>query len=120
MVETAEAVENVEAIVSVPGLNGVYVGPSDLSLSMGDKPHPDLREPKYVAVLDRIASACKKSGVIAGIHTNSVDYAQFIASRGYQFVTLRSDSAILATAAGQMVKAMRGEKGASAGDAKLY
>jgi 4-hydroxy-2-oxoheptanedioate aldolase len=120
MVETVEAVQNVEEIVSVPGLNGVYVGPSDLSLSMGDKPHPDLREPKYVAVLDRIVAACKAGGVIAGIHCNSVEYAQFIAGRGFQFVTLRSDGAILATAAGQMVKAMRGEGGASAGDAKLY
>jgi 4-hydroxy-2-oxoheptanedioate aldolase len=120
MVETAEAVQNVEEIVSVPGLNGVYVGPSDLSLSMGDKPHPDLREPKYVTVLDRIAAACKKNGVIAGIHCNSVEYAQFIAGRGYLFTTLRSDGAILATAAAQMVKAMRGEQGASAGDAKLY
>lgn len=120
MIETDEAVQNVEEIVSVPGLSGVYVGPGDLSLSMGDKPHPDLREPKYVSVLDRIATACERNGLVAGIHCNSVEYAQFISGRGYKFTTLRSDGAILATAASQMVKAMRGSAESSAGDVKLY
>jgi 4-hydroxy-2-oxoheptanedioate aldolase len=121
MVETAEAVQNVEDIVSAPGLDGVYVGPADLSLSMGSPERADPTVPHVVEALDKIAAVCRKHGVVAGIHCNSSDYALKMIDKGYRFVTLRSDGAILATAAGQMVKAMKGsERAAASADARPY
>ena len=120
MVETAEAVKNVEAIVSTPGLNGVYVGPSDLSLSMQGKPRMDLRDDEMLAVLNTIGAACKKHNVIAGIHCNSTDYARFIIERGFQFVTIRSDGALLSQIAKQSVEAVRGTEAKAATSAGPY
>jgi 4-hydroxy-2-oxoheptanedioate aldolase len=113
MVETAEALANVDAIVSVPGLTGVYVGPADLSLSMGSPERSDPTVPEVVAALDAIGAACKKHGVIAGIHCGSVDYGLKMAAKGYQLITIASDGALLAAAAGAAVKGMRGDAGAA-------
>jgi 4-hydroxy-2-oxoheptanedioate aldolase len=108
MVETAEALANVEAIVSVPGLSGVYVGPADLSLSMGSPERSDPTAPAVVAALDAILAACRKHNVIAGIHCASAAYARSMVAKGFQFVTVASDSALLAGAAASVVRALRG------------
>jgi 4-hydroxy-2-oxoheptanedioate aldolase len=108
MVETAEALANVEAIVSVPGLSGVYVGPADLSLSMGSPERSDPTAPAVVAALDAILAACRKHNVIAGIHCASAAYARSMIAKGFQFVTVASDSALLAGAAASVVRALRG------------
>ena len=75
MIETAEALENLDAILQVPGIDAVYVGPSDLSLALGYKPRLDQDEPAVVDALRRIVSTCKKYGVIAGLHNNTPQYA---------------------------------------------
>ena len=71
MIETREAVKNLDEILSVKGLNGIYVGPSDLSLSMGKPPTLD---PTDKDVLDghrqTIAKTTRKPGLIAGVHTD--------------------------------------------------
>ncbi|MCS7054648.1 MAG: aldolase/citrate lyase family protein [Thermoflexales bacterium] len=117
MVETAEALANVEAIVSVPGLTGVYVGPADLSLSMGSPERSDPTWPEVVAALDTIVAACRKHGVIAGIHCASTDYALKMIAKGFRLVTIASDGNLLAAAASAAVKAVRGGQagGPSAG-----
>jgi len=114
MVETAEALANVESIVSVPGLSGVYVGPADLGLSMGSPERGDPTVPAVVAALDAILAACKKHNVIAGIHCASAGYARSMVARGFQLVTVASDSALLAGAAASAVRAVR-ESAAQAG-----
>ena len=110
MVETAEALANVEAIVSVPGLTGVYVGPADLSLSMGSPERSDPTAPAVVAALDAIVAACQKHGVIAGIHCASTDYARKMITKGFRLVTISSDGNLLAGAAAAAVKALRGNQ----------
>jgi 4-hydroxy-2-oxoheptanedioate aldolase len=107
MVETAEALAKVEDIVSVPGLTGVYVGPADLSLSMGSPERSDPTVPDVVAALNRIGAACKKHGVIAGIHCGSVDYGLKMVAKGYQLITIASDGNLLAAAASAAVQGMR-------------
>lgn len=107
MVETAEALANVEAIVSVPGLTGVYVGPADLSLSMGSPERSDPTVPEVVAALDKIGAACKKHGVIAGIHCGSVDYGLKMSAKGYKLITIASDGNLLAAAASAAVNGIR-------------
>ena len=68
MIETAEALENLDAIVSTPDLSGVYIGPSDLSLSMGRTPKLDHDDPTVLAAIERIRESAHRAGIKAGIH----------------------------------------------------
>ena len=108
MVETVQALENVDAIVRTPNLTGVYIGPSDLSLSMGHTPKLDQDEPAVVEAIMTILTAAKAAGVKAGIHCISPDYAKSMIAKGFDLVTIGgSDNRILAGAAGQLVAQMR-------------
>jgi 4-hydroxy-2-oxoheptanedioate aldolase len=106
MIETTTAVENLDEILSVPGLDSIYVGPSDLSITLGCKPgFPP--EAKAVEVIKVIAEAAKRHGIYAGIHCGAGDMAKEMISYGYQFVTLLADNAFLAGAAKAAVAEMR-------------
>lgn len=93
MIETRQAVEEIEAITSLPGVDAVYVGPNDLSLSMGQKPRPDNDGP-YEQAYRVIAETCAKRGVVAGIHGNS-ELAPKHAETGYRMMTISSDLGLL-------------------------
>jgi 4-hydroxy-2-oxoheptanedioate aldolase len=107
MVETVEALENLDDILTTPGVDAAYVGPADLSLSMGKRPGLDWTDPEMVEAQKTIAAACKRHGVVAGIHTGSVEYALKMIEDGYRFVTLASDSRMLAQRAAADVAAVR-------------
>lgn len=107
MVETAEALKNLDDILSTPGVDGVYVGPSDLSLALGCKPRLDQTDPPVVEAQQKIAAACKRHGVIAGIHNATAGYALKMIEAGYRFVTLASDSRFMAARAAEEVSAVR-------------
>src|ERR1019366_3990686 len=83
MIESAAGLANVEAIVATAGLDGVYIGPSDLSLGIGGPPGQDSEAPALMAAFDRILAACKAEGVKVGVHTNSVAYSQKMIARGF-------------------------------------
>jgi 4-hydroxy-2-oxoheptanedioate aldolase len=109
MIETVQALENVDAIVATPDLTGVYIGPSDLSLSMGRTPKLDQDDPEVVAAIDTILGAAKKAGLRAGIHCISTDYAKQMIAKGFDLVTVGgSDIRIYAAALSERVAAMRG------------
>lgn len=106
MVETAEAVANLEAIAATSGIDGIYVGPSDLSFSLsrgGLAPGFDREEPEIVDVLKRIATVCRKHGKRAGLHCGSPDYAARAIGWGYDMTTVSGDSRLLAGAAAASV-----------------
>lgn len=108
MIETVQALGNVEAIVATPNLNGVYIGPSDLSLSMGYSPKLDHDEPAVVEAIMKIKNAAKAAGIKTGIHTLSTDYARKMIAEGFDLVTVGgSDIRMLAGAMADVVKAMR-------------
>ncbi|MCI0545933.1 MAG: aldolase/citrate lyase family protein [Candidatus Rokubacteria bacterium] len=113
MIETAEALDNLDDILSVDGVDAIYVGPSDLSLALGCKPRLDQTDPPVVEAQQKILAACKRHGVIAGIHNATAAYANRMIEAGYQFVTLASDSRHLAQKAAEEVQVVR--KGAGAG-----
>ncbi len=115
MIETAQALENLDEILSVPGVDAIYVGPSDLSLALGCKPRLDQTEQPVVDAQRLIAAACKRHGVVAGIHNNTAAYALRMAAEGYQFLTLASDARFLAAKAAEQV----GEVRQSAKEGKL-
>ncbi len=99
MVETAEAYENLEDIVTTPGLDGVYVGPSDLALGLTDGrlgPGFDRREPELVEATKRILKVSKQAGILTGLHCGSPEYAAEAISWGFDLVTLVSDGQLLA------------------------
>jgi len=98
MIETAEGLANVDEIVATPGLDGVYIGPSDLSLSLGGQPSQDSQDPALLAAFGRIVAACKAAGVRVGVHTTSVAYAQQMLARGFDLVTVGADMRYLMSA----------------------
>ena len=129
MVETAEAYENLQDIVTTPGLDGVYVGPSDLALGLTDGrlgPGFDRREPELVAATKRILEASKRAGILAGLHCGSPEYAAEAVSWGFDLVTLVSDAQLLAQGGAARIAAVRsildggGSPDAEAGSPSSY
>jgi 4-hydroxy-2-oxoheptanedioate aldolase len=115
MIETKEAIGNLDAILSTPELDAVYVGPSDLSLTYGYGPGLDRSEPEMDKVIGTIVDACKKHKIKAGIHTGSTAYAKKAIARGFNFTTLLGDARLMTMAGSQVLKEMR--EGAPAGAA---
>jgi 4-hydroxy-2-oxoheptanedioate aldolase len=119
MIETAEAVKNLDQILSVPGVDAVYVGPSDLSLTLGCTPKLDQTEAPVVEAQQRIVEACRRHRIVAGIHNATAAYAREMITAGYQFVTLASDSRFLAAKAAEEVGTVR-RSGVSTGKLPAY
>ena len=119
MIETALALKNLDDILSVPGIDAVYVGPSDLSLALGCKPRLDQTDPPVVEAQRQILAACKRHGVVAGIHNATAAYSLEMIAEGYQFVTLASDGRFLAMKAAEEVAAVR-KSGVQAGKIPAY
>ena len=107
MIETQQALRNVADITSTPGLTGIYIGPSDLSLSMGYEPKLDHDEPDVVNAIKRILEAAKQAGVKAGIHCLSPAYAKRMIGLGFDLVTLGSDVRIFSAAISSAINEMR-------------
>src|SRR2546428_11590387 len=107
MIETAEALKNLDAILSTPGVDAIYVGPSDLSLALGCKPRLDQTDAPVVEAQQQIVEARKRHGVIAGIHNATAPYSLKMIAPGARFVTLASDSRHLAMQAAEVVAAVR-------------
>jgi 4-hydroxy-2-oxoheptanedioate aldolase len=113
MIETAPALENLDAIMSTPGLDGIYVGPSDLGLAIGEGPVGDPTSEKTLATMRRICETAKKHGIIPGTHTSSPEGARRMFEMGFRFATILADTALLASAAKAAVAAAKGTAGAS-------
>jgi 4-hydroxy-2-oxoheptanedioate aldolase len=107
MIETKEAVEHIDDILSTPGIDAVYVGPADLSLTLGCTPKLDQTEAPVVEALGKILAACKRHKVVAGLHNATSGYALKMAAQGWQFVTLASDSRFLAARAAEEAAAVK-------------
>lgn len=119
MIETAEAYGNLDEILRVPGLDAIYVGPNDLSISMGGTQRMDYTNAQ-VEWLETILAACKRHNIVPGIHTGSPEYAAHAAQMGFRFVTVQSDVAFLTSMAAQALKIARGEKDEIEPQKKIY
>jgi 4-hydroxy-2-oxoheptanedioate aldolase len=98
------------AIAAVPGLDALYVGPSDLTLGLTQgrlKPGFDREEPEMVAALKQIVAACKANGLRAGLHCGTPDYAARAIGWGFDLTTVSGDTRLLAGAAGASVARFR-------------
>jgi len=107
MIETAESVDHLEAIAAVPGLNGIYIGPYDLSVSMGLDRIADFKQPDLHVVIERVAQLCRQHELLAGIFTSTAEEAALVAGMGYRFITCQSDSGLLEEAVSRRLEAVR-------------
>jgi 4-hydroxy-2-oxoheptanedioate aldolase len=92
MIETAGALSELDAICATPGLDGVYVGPSDLSLAVGGAfPMDPEVSVEFEAAVTQIREAARTAGIAAGIHTPDGTTAARRLAEGYTFVSVASD-----------------------------
>ena len=113
MIETAQALDNLDAILSVEGLDAVYIGPSDLSLALGCRPVFDDVDPAAAEAIAHILERAKAHGVVAGIHNGVPEGALARIAMGFQFVTVSSDAHLMAAGAQQVMAKMRATPPAS-------
>jgi 4-hydroxy-2-oxoheptanedioate aldolase len=106
MIETAEAMKNLDEIVSTPGLDGVYIGPADLALGLTGRKYPtgfDRQEPELVEAIKLVLRKAKAAGIRAGLHCGTAAYAAKAIGWGFDLVTISNDVRLLAGAAQQSV-----------------
>jgi 4-hydroxy-2-oxoheptanedioate aldolase len=107
MIETAEAVEQLDDILAVPGVDGVFVGPSDLAISIGVDPHEMLASPEHARLIGRILTRCQAREVITGIYCGSTEKALRWRDLGFQMLAVASDIELLGSAAAGALQAVR-------------
>ena len=114
--QTAEAMSNLEEIAATPGLDGIYVGPADLTFSLAQgrlTPAFDREEPEMIEALRKIVAACKAADIRAALHCGTAEYAARAIGWGFNMTTVSGDSRLLAGAAATSVKQFRELTGAS-------
>jgi 4-hydroxy-2-oxoheptanedioate aldolase len=111
-IETQQAVNNVSAILDVPGISGIYVGPNDLGLSLGLPPILDREEPQILSIYAALLRETQQRDLIPAIHNAAPAYAARMIELGFRLVTVGSDLAFLSVAAREAVMATRRLAGA--------
>jgi 2-keto-3-deoxy-L-rhamnonate aldolase RhmA len=104
-IETTGALEDVDEIASIPGVDLLFVGPLDLSYSLGIPRQFDHAD--FLDALDRVVQAGNRAKVATGILAPTVDAARAYRARGFQFIALSSDSVLLATTIQSSLASMR-------------
>ena len=102
MIETKKALENLKEILSVEGLDAVFVGPSDLGLSLGYAPG-DHEEPVLLEAIETILKNAKANGKRAGIYTLTPEYAKRMINLGFDYVVISSDARMLSIQANKIL-----------------
>tara|TARA_B100000427_G_scaffold127264_1_gene105835 strand:+ start:311 stop:1075 length:765 start_codon:yes stop_codon:yes gene_type:complete len=108
MIETKEALQELDKIMKTPGLDGIYIGPADLSLAIGEKPGFDKPEghPTHEQILNIIDHA-KKNKLVAGIHNATPEYARKMIDIGFQIVTVGSDKIFMSEGAKSIITKLK-------------
>jgi 4-hydroxy-2-oxoheptanedioate aldolase len=107
MIETVQAVKNAEAILSVEGVDGCFIGPRDLAISMGVKPHETGPGGEHEAMMMSVLEAGKKVGTAVGKHCDDADEVNERIAQGFQFLALASDAGMMIKMATSQFKAVR-------------
>lgn len=113
MIETAQALRNLDEILAVDGIDGVYVGPADLGLSLGAQPVAEPTAPEVADAIEHILSRAKAAGKRAGIHCGSPGMVRRMHALGFDLATLMTDTRIFAQAVAAAVAEARPEATAS-------
>lgn len=119
MIETGEALENVDEIIATPGIDGLYIGPADLTLGVTNgrlQPGQDREEPEMLEAIQTILKAAKNAGKFACMHTGNPAYAARAVGWGFDMVTIGSDARLMAAGAADSIKAFRNAVGQETSD----
>ena len=109
MIETEVGLANARDIAAVPGVDGIFVGPADLGLTMGHAPGSTVLPAEVDRALERVASACAENGIVAGL-AGGIEYAE----RGFRVLTVANDRALLSAGRGVVTSALNGTATAAA------
>jgi len=107
MIETKEALGNLEDICGTPGLDALLIGPSDLGLSLGGEPRLNQTNPVVVDAIDTILATAKRHNLRAAIVNNTADYSRQMIAKGFDLVTVTSDMGLV-RAGIDLVREMKG------------
>ena len=106
MIETLDALNNLESILSVDGVDSIYVGSSDLSVNLGLPKGNNDGNPKFDEALEMIVSICEKYNVVPGIHANS-SLADIRQQQGFRILTVVEDDGAMSTGFGEVFNQMK-------------
>ena len=107
MIETQEALDKLDEILSVKGLDAVYIGPSDLSISLGYAPGGDKPDEWMMTALKKVLDGCKRHKVQPGIHCGAPAYAKKMIEMGFTFVTVGGDTRFVTMGGQAAIQEMR-------------
>lgn len=104
-IETKQAVEHLDALLSIRGIDVALVGPTDLSVALGQ--HGEFRHPEVQSVIDRVVELCRSRGIVPAIHMNELDQALLWARRGMRMVSFNSEVGMLTMMGKQAAASVR-------------
>ena len=107
MIETVQALDAVEDIAATPGLDGLFVGPSDLSITLSNGAGIDRTGPATLAAMARIARAAKANGLVAGAWGGPAENCRKFMELGYTFLAAPTEVDLLQAGAAGFVKAVK-------------
>jgi 4-hydroxy-2-oxoheptanedioate aldolase len=119
MIETVEALANLDDILSVPGVDAIYVGPADLSISLGLPPYANDGTALFDDTLATIVAACRRHGVVAGIHATG-PLTPRRREQGFRMITVTSDALAIRAGYDSELAAARAETAGTAGSGATY
>lgn len=108
MIETRAGLEHLDEIAATPGLDGIYIGPSDLALSLGLEPTRRLEHPPVLEAIERIRARCAEAGLIAGLHCLTPEDAARFSGQGFGLITAGGDLTYLRDALARALATARG------------
>ena len=114
MIETAEALKNLDEICTTPGLDAIYIGPSDLAFAIGQIARGDTDDPKHAETVTHIYETARKHNINVGIHTGSLKFTKRFLKQGFDMVMLGADSAFMSRMATMELNEARGDSGVDA------
>jgi 4-hydroxy-2-oxoheptanedioate aldolase len=108
MIETKTAMANLDTIAAVPGIDVLFVGPSDLSIGLTDGAELDPHSATVETALDKLVASCRKAGKIAGLYCANAERAVACAKRGFRFLAVGSDLGFLRAGTAAQLKTLKG------------
>ena len=119
MIETVEAIANLDDILAVPGIDAIYVGPADLSITLGLKPGNNDGDSKFDDALTTIVAGCRKAGIVPGIHATAALVERRL-EQGFRMITVTSDTLAMKSSLVADLATARGARPAEAKSGAMY
>jgi 4-hydroxy-2-oxoheptanedioate aldolase len=107
MTETVQALDHLEEIGTTPGVDGFYIGPTDLAITMGQQPVLDHPDPRHAEAVQNVLDTARRLGIQAGIHTTGGEEARRRVEQGFTLTTLGPDVGFVADGVHRALAAFR-------------